>query len=38
LELAVVISVLFVPEEDWLHGLYQVLPIRTEIERDGVAA
>ena len=38
LAMTVVISVLFVPEEDWLHGLYQVLPIRTEIDRDGVAA
>jgi len=38
LKLAVVISVLFVPEEEWDHGLYQVLPIHTEIERDGVAA
>ena len=38
LELAVVISVLFITEEDWERGVYQVLPIHTEIARDGVAA
>ena len=38
LELRVVASVLIVSEEDWHEGVYQVLPIREEIERDGVAA
>ncbi|MCP4250027.1 MAG: nucleotidyltransferase domain-containing protein [bacterium] len=38
LELEVVISTLVVPTEEWQHGLYQVLPIRHEIEREGVAA
>ena len=38
LELDVVISTLVVPSEEWEHGLYQVLPIRYEIEREGVAA
>ncbi len=34
----VVISTLVVFEDEWLHGRYQVLAIRDEIERDGVAA
>jgi predicted nucleotidyltransferase len=40
LELAydVVISTLIVSTEDWTTGLYQVLPIHDEIQRDGVAA
>jgi len=38
LELEVVISTLIVSTEEWEHGLYQVLPIRREIEREGVAA
>lgn len=40
LELAyeVVISTLVVSTADWKEGLYQVLPIHDEIERDGVAA
>ena len=38
LELEVVISILVVPTEEWQHGSYQVLPIRQEIEREGVAA
>jgi predicted nucleotidyltransferase len=25
-----------IPEDDWYDGIYQVLPLRTEIERDGV--
>ena len=37
LEGEVVISTLVVPTEEWQHGLYQVLPIRHEIEREGVA-
>jgi len=38
LELDVVISTVIVSAEEWDHGLYQVLPIREEIERDGVRA
>ncbi len=38
LELEVVISKLIVPLEEWEHGLYQALPIRWEVEREGVAA
>ena len=38
LELEVVISKFVVPRAQWEHGLYQVMPIRREIERDGVAA
>jgi uncharacterized protein len=34
----VVISTLIVSREDWSEGLYTVLPIKGEIERDGVAA
>ena len=34
----VVISTLIVATADWTEGLWQVLPIRDEIERDGVAA
>ncbi|MGA7616853.1 MAG: nucleotidyltransferase domain-containing protein [Thermoanaerobaculia bacterium] len=34
----VVISTVIVSREDWLHGPYAVLPIRREIEKDGVAA
>ena len=36
LDLEVVFSTLEVPRDDWEHGLYQVLPLRVEIERDGV--
>jgi predicted nucleotidyltransferase len=38
MEFDVVISTLVVSEEDWLHGPYQVLAIRDEVERDAVAA
>jgi predicted nucleotidyltransferase len=38
LERAVVFNTLIVPMQEWEHGLYQVLPIRQEIEKDGVAA
>ncbi len=38
IELDVVISTLIVPTEEWRHGLAQVLPIRFEVDRDGVAA
>ena len=34
----VVISTLVVSYEEWVEGLYSVLPIHHEIERDGVAA
>jgi predicted nucleotidyltransferase len=34
----VVISTLVVSEQEWLHGPYQVLAIRAEVERHGVAA
>ncbi|MBI2298083.1 MAG: nucleotidyltransferase domain-containing protein [Armatimonadetes bacterium] len=32
----VLISPLVRDREEWLHGIYQVLPIRHEVERDGV--
>lgn len=32
----VIISLLVVPAEEWASGVYQVLPIRDEIERDAV--
>ena len=38
LELDVVISPLIVATEEWDRGLFQVLPIRHEVDRDGVAA
>lgn len=34
----VMLSTLRVPLEEWEHGLYQVMPIRVEVDRDGVAA
>ncbi len=36
LEMGVLLSVLVVSVEEWNEGLYQVMPIREEIERDGV--
>lgn len=27
-----------VAEDDWYYGVYQVLPLRAEVERDGVVA
>lgn len=27
-----------ISEEEWYHGIYQVMPLRTEVERDGVVA
>jgi predicted nucleotidyltransferase len=36
LELQVGITPVFVATEEWEHGLYQVLPIKTEVDRDGV--
>jgi len=38
LDLGVVISKLVIPLDEWEHGLHRVLPIRSEIDRDGVAA
>ncbi len=38
LTLDVVISKLVVPREEWEQGLYQVLPIRHEVDREGAAA
>lgn len=38
LEYDVVFSTLEVPASDWYEGVYQVLPLRAEVERDGVAA
>ncbi len=34
----VVLSTLVVAMDEWNEGVYQVLPIRAEIERDGVVA
>ena len=34
----VVFSTLEIPVAEWNHGVYQVLPLRTEVDRDGVAA
>jgi uncharacterized protein len=34
----VVLSMMVVPLEQWENGVYQVLPIRQEVEREGVAA
>lgn len=38
LEHDVVISTLIVPNNEWKYGYWTVLPIRDEIDRDGVAA
>ncbi|HUO85496.1 MAG TPA: nucleotidyltransferase domain-containing protein [Thermoanaerobaculia bacterium] len=38
IEREVVISPLVISRDEWLNGVYQVLPIRREIDRDGVAA
>jgi predicted nucleotidyltransferase len=37
LQYNVVLSPLDVSSEEWTSGVYQVLPIRDEVERDGVA-
>jgi len=37
-EYGVIISTLVIEEDQWLHGPYQVLAIRREVDRDGVAA
>ena len=38
LEFDVVFSTLEVAVQEWFEGLYQVLPLRQEVDRDGVAA
>lgn len=38
LQYGVMFSTLEIPTAEWLHGIYQILPLRAEIERDGVAA
>jgi len=38
LELEVMISTLVVTTKEWREGIYQVMPIQDEIERDGVIA
>jgi uncharacterized protein len=38
LKFNVVLSMMIVPLEQWESGVYRILPIRGEIEREGVAA
>ena len=38
LEYDVGFSTMEIQAAEWEHGVYQVLPIRAEVERDGVAA
>ena len=38
LEYSVLLSKLVVPVDEWEHGLYQALPIKDEVDREGVAA
>jgi len=38
LEYDVFFSPVDIAEDDWLHGIYQVMPLRDEVERDGVVA
>ncbi len=38
LEYDIVFGLMSVAEDDWYRGIYQVMPIRDEVERDGVAA
>jgi len=38
LERKVVISTLVVPKKEWEQGMYQVLPIHDEVQKDGVVA
>lgn len=38
LDYEVVFSTLEIPIDEWEHGIYQVLPLKLEIDRDGVAA
>jgi len=37
-EYDVFFGTLEIAEDEWYHGVYQVLPLRTEVERDGVVA
>jgi len=34
----VVLSMMIVPSADWETGVYRILPIREEVDREGVAA
>ena len=34
----VVFGLVDISEDDWFRGVYQVMPLRDEVERDGVAA
>lgn len=38
LERGVLLSTIEVPLEEWERGVYRVMPLRAEIERDGIAA
>lgn len=38
LRMGVLLSTMVVATKDWNEGVYQVMPIRDQIERDGVAA
>lgn len=38
LEYDVFFGTVEISEDEWYNGIYQVLPLRTEVERDGVAA
>lgn len=38
LERDVLLSPLVVAREEWEEGVYQVMPLRVEVDRDGVAA
>ncbi len=38
LERGVMLSTLEIPLREWEQGVYRVTPLRTEVERDGVAA
>ena len=37
LEFDVMLSSVEIPRDEWDHGVYQVMPLRYEVERDGVA-
>jgi len=38
LEYDVFFGTVEIAEDEWYHGVYQVLPLRAEVERDGVVA
>lgn len=38
LDYSVLFGLVLVSEDDWFRGVYQVMPLRDEVERDGVAA